>query len=79
MPNTIRRRLAVARVAALALAAPLAPARADDGAPDVGEGPKKLAAYIGCAASIGLAPNVYAAAMGAINCFKMYIDELRGS
>lgn len=75
--HAARAGLAVALLAVLLLA-PVAPARAQtaEGEPETGEGPRKLAAYLGCAVSVFLSGGTPALSLALTNCLKIVFDEV---
>ena len=76
MPKSIRRLLAVAALASLAIAPLAAVAHADDSVPPTAEGPKTVVKYVTCAGTLGLAPNVSIAFAAFMLCVKMFVDEV---
>ena len=74
MRHTIRRTL-VAGLAAAALAAPAARARADALEPGTSEGPKTAAKYAGCALGLALAGDPGQALVAFLACYKIFRDE----
>lgn len=69
-------RIALAALLAVALAAPVAPARAQlEAPPETGDGPRKLAAYATCAVSVFASTTLPGAVIAVISCFKIVLDE----
>ena len=75
MPKSIRRLFAAAALAALALALPVAAARADDAVPPAEEGPKTVLKYAACAGGLAFATDPGSAFAAILYCVKTFLDE----